>query len=149
MQTIGDKVKALRNDLTRKEALIKELRAQPPKVTVEKEVPKVVKSADSDELEETRKKLRDAKQKHKLELQLKDNHIRSLKLKVEQTEEQLAEARKDAESSYDLPVQQKAFLEKQHKQDRKKLKKYDQVVKDSLGAIQKLTEQFEQQTKSS
>ena len=83
MQALGDKVKALRNDLTRKEALIKELRAQPPKVTVEKEVPKAAKSADSDELEEIRKKLRDAKQKHKLELQLKDNHIRSLKLKVE------------------------------------------------------------------
>lgn len=50
-------------------------------------------------IEENKKKIRELKQKHKVDLEIKDNLVRCLKLKVEQQQE-LMEDLKDENNTY-------------------------------------------------
>ena len=126
--------------------MLKELRGADKPVSVQHS--NVSKSAvdetgdASQALEEQKKKLKELKQRHKLDLEIKENQVRSLKLKLEQYEELIAELKGENEAyrqeHIDMPlqVQHNQSLEKQQKKDKGKLKKYDQVLKRSLGALQ-------------
>lgn len=58
--------------------------------------------------EENKKKVKEMKQRHKLDLEIKDNLIRSLKLKIEQNLEEMEDIRQDKEddkNASNMPLQ--------------------------------------------
>lgn len=58
-----------------------------------------------DTIEEQKKRLKDMKQRHKVEIEIKENQIRSLKQRVEQQEELIVELRQENEAVVDMPMQ--------------------------------------------
>jgi len=94
------------------------------------------------QLDDQKKKLREQKQKHKLDVEIKENQIRSLKQKLEQYEELITELKEDNDAirqeRMDVPLQAQHNLEKQHKKERLKWKKYEQIMRGALDALQSL-----------
>lgn len=90
-------------------------------------------STDKHELDnlvdEHKKKLRELKQKHKVDLDIKENLVRSLKLKIEQQQEIIEDLRddhiNDKNANMPMQIEQQTILEKQQKKDKTKIKKYD------------------------
>ena len=155
-----EKVKTLKNDLQRKDQIIRDVKSQVADTSVrtlsrersrlhDQSTSSTGPSAETSVLiEELKKKNKEQRNKHKMELQVKDNTIRALRSKIEQQEESIQQLKQEVErkeKNHEMPMQMKAqILEKQHKRDKNKLKKYDLVVKESLGALQMLGEQLSQ-----
>lgn len=101
---LADKLKSAKNDVQRKEQMIKELKDKP--VMIARSYIDGPTDKNDSLIEEQKKKLKDLKQRHKVDLEVKDNLIRSLKQKIEQQLEiiELKENDSQQENNMNMPL---------------------------------------------